>query len=66
MQKFAEFHTIHVWHENIGQNNVYGMFLYKFCCLFTVFAVTHKFAVQTFPVDVFFDGITDKDFVIYE
>ena len=66
MQEMAQLHTIHIWHEDISQYDVYRMFLYKFSCLFTVLAVAYEFTVDGFPVDVFFDGIPDENLVIHQ
>ena len=62
----AEFHTIHIWHKNIGQYDIDRVFFYKFSCLFSIFAVAYEFTVDCTPVNVLFNGITDEDLVIHQ
>ncbi len=65
MQKMAQFHSIHIWHQYIRQYNIHWMFLNKFYCLFAVFTISDQFTVNALPVNVFFDCISNKDFIIY-
>lgn len=66
MKKLTQLHTIHIWHTDICQYNIHFMRLNKFYGLSAIFAIPHKLAVQTFPVNVLPDRIPDQDFIIHQ
>jgi len=66
MQKMAQFHSIHIRHQNICENNIYRMALHKICCLLSVFAVSYKLAIHGLPVNILLYGVTYQDLIIYK